>query len=515
MRRSACFIPTRHEACPAADETSISAEYLERLGYVSPLASGLYTHLPLGFAAFENLKRILNAHLAEIAGCSFHEFPALHPVGLWERSGRLEKFGPSIFRLKDQRGRPFLLAPTHEVTAADTAARFIKSHRDLPVRISQIQTNYRDEVRARGGVIRTRQFTMHDAYSFDRGYDEASVAYELFKEAYIRTFAEIRLPIVLSEQSDMGSIGGDRSHEFHLPTSAGDDTIRDPGGSERRSMEVAHIFMLGTFYSEPMGAYYVAPDGRRLPVYMCSFGMGIERSVAAYVEHYFRAGEKDQVLWSWALSPFQVMILGSSDSCIAAYGELRKTWRVLIDDRDIRFGEILAEGFQFGFPIYVVAGPRARPGEVEVHCRRLAVEEKVPVAELPAFVDGLRQKLECVELADCYGRLVSMDDAAKTAIVAFDEPWELSAPLYKPIDVPGDLMGRFGVPPRFGTGKRLRFGEYWITPIVRAMDSRSLAVASHGAIPYATYGDGPEAERQAAQLYHDRCVRYPEHDVSA
>src|SRR5262249_10242583 len=162
------------------------------------------THLPLGYAAIDNLKRVLNRHLAELTNCSFHEFPALHPLSLWERSGRLEKFGDSIYRLKDQRSRSFLMAPTHEVTAADLPAKFIKSYRDLPVRISQIQIKYRDETRPRGGIIRTRQFTMHDAYSFDQGYDEAAVAYELFKEAYIRTFTDIRLPVMVSEQADMG-----------------------------------------------------------------------------------------------------------------------------------------------------------------------------------------------------------------------------------------------------------------------------------------------------------------------
>ena len=511
MRRSGLFAPARQETQPQSDDVSVSATYLERLGYVSPIASGLYTHLPLGFTAFENLKRVLNRNLAELTNCSFHEFPALHPVSLWERSGRLEKFGDSIYRLKDQRNRSFLLAPTHEVTAADMAAKFMKSRRDLPVRVSQIQIKYRNETRPRGGIIRTRQFTMHDAYSFDRGKDEATVAYELFKEAYVRTFADIRLPILISEQADMGSIGGDRSHEFHVPSKAGDDVIRDPGGAERQSLEVAHIFMLGTSYSEPMEAFYVASDGSKLPIYMCSYGMGIERTVAAYVETYFKATEKDQVKWSWELSPFQIMVLGRTDTAFAAYTELRKQMRVLIDDRDIRFGEVLAEGFQFGFPIYLVAGARSTRGEVEVHCRRLSVETKVHVDELADVIEDLRRKLECVELADCYGRCVSIDSASKTAVVAFDAQWKLTAPLYKPLDAPTALMGNFGPSKPLRQGhKRLRFGDYWIIPIVRADSDIPFAAGCQDGIRYVAYGDLAGAEKLAEKYYREELAGYRE-----
>ena len=166
-------------------------------------------------------------------------------------------FGNSIFQLSDQHERPHVLAPTHEATAAETARAFVTSYRDMPIRISQIQIKYRDEARPRGGVIRTRQFTMHDLYSFDVDSKAARIGYEKVKSAYIQTFRDLRIPIHVQEQADMGAIGGDSSHEFHAAADAGEDNFTRPTGEVVKSLELAHIFMLGDrIQCRVLGAYY-------------------------------------------------------------------------------------------------------------------------------------------------------------------------------------------------------------------------------------------------------------------
>jgi hypothetical protein len=343
---------------------------------------------------------------------------------------------------------------------------------------------------------------MHDAYSFDCDFESAAGAYELFREAYVRTFGELRLPIIISSQTDMGSIGGDRSHEFHVPSAAGDDTVQDGGNTPRRSLEVAHTFMLGTSYSEPMEAFYIASDGSRRPIYMCSYGLGIERTLAAYVENYYRADAKDPLQWSWALSPFQVMILGHSAAAFDAYRDLRAAGhRTLIDDRDLRFGAIMAEGLQFGFPIYVIAGSKSSAGDVEVRCPRLGAETTVSVSDLPALIESWKEQLECVELAECYGRCVSLDPAGKSAVVAFDEAWKLDAPFYASFDIRNGAMGRFGDRKPGAPIKRLRFGKFWITPVVAGPKSDPLTMQRRGDIAYVSF-DGSDSELVKAPEFY-------------
>lgn len=438
------------------------------MGYIAQVGAGLLTHLPLGLAAFNNLKSVLNRHLEELTNTSFHEFPALHPRSIWEKGGRLEKFGNGIFQLHDQHKRPMVLAPTHEVTAAELAAEFVRSYKELPIRISQVQIKYRGEARPRAGVIRTRQFTMHDLYSFDVDEAAARIGYDLVKEAYLRTFSEIRLPVLAVEQRDTGAIGGDLSHEFQVPAKIRDDRVMDPSGTEHASLEVAHIFMLGTSYSEAAGARYTDAAGKSRPIYMCSFGMGVERTVAAYIETYLKLRTRTgEMIWCWALAPFQIMILGARPEAFELYRLLKGNgYRVLINDRDVSSRQSMAEGLAFGFPMYIIFGEKSGPNQAELICHRTGFDEVVYLGALVPALNELAFDVEAVELAECWGRVIDLDRSRQSIIVGFHEPWMMTAGALQQMAIGGDLLGRFGESKRHNTEQRLRAGHYWVLPVI-------------------------------------------------
>lgn len=393
MKRSNFFLPIGSDL--HFDNCNRSLSYFEQMGMIQQIGSGIYSHLPGMYKLTQNLKQVLNKHLLN-AGCSQHHFPALQPTSNWEDQGRLELFGKSMFVFDDQHGKRMCVAPTHEVTAALTAKRFIKSYRQLPIRLSQIQTKYRDETRPRGGLLRTREFTMHDLYSFDRDLKCACESYRLIRQAYEATLSEVGLPFVVREQADMGSIGGDCSHEFHVPADIGEDGFENPNSGDRvRTLEVAHIFMLGDKYSKPAAATFVDKDGQSKNVYMCSFGLGIERTIAAYVE-VFHEPNKD-LLWSWALAPFKIMILGNDTNADMLYNQLLGTeFEPIIDDRDdVFFGQKIKEAHYLGIPVYIIFGKKFTASQL--------IEVRVPRLETVEFMslDSLRVRLPEIQAKIC------------------------------------------------------------------------------------------------------------------
>ncbi len=207
---------------PAEAETA-SHRLLLKAGMMMPVAAGLYTYLPLGLRALAKTENIVREEM-DAAGCQEIRMPALQPLEIWEQSGRAAAMGETLFRMKDRRERPMVLAPTHEEVVTSTAAAFVESYRDLPLILYQIQTKFRDEPRPRAGLIRVREFDMMDAYSFDTDDEAVLVSYEKMAEAYRRIYKRCGVPAVQVE-ADSGAIGGKYSHEFLLPTEVGEDTI--------------------------------------------------------------------------------------------------------------------------------------------------------------------------------------------------------------------------------------------------------------------------------------------------
>lgn len=221
MRFSASYIPTLKE--DPADAEVISHKLLLRAGMVRKLAAGLYTYLPLGVRLLNKIAAVVRKEL-DRAGFQELLMPMVQPGDLWRESGRWERYGKELLRFEDRNGRDYCLGPTHEEVVTDLIRNEVHSYRQLPVRVYQIQTKFRDEIRPRFGLMRGREFLMKDAYSFDAGNSGAEESYQLMFDAYMRIFHKLGLWFRAVE-ADTGSIGGNFSHEFMVLADTGEDTI--------------------------------------------------------------------------------------------------------------------------------------------------------------------------------------------------------------------------------------------------------------------------------------------------
>lgn len=221
MRMSRLFLKTSREAPAEAD--LVSHQLLLRAGLISPLAAGLYSFTPVGWRAVQHIQTIIRDEM-DRAGAQELHLPALNPVELWEQSGRAQSMGDVLFRLADRRERGFVLGATHEEVVSSLVGRTIQSYRDLPFTVYQIQTKFRDEQRPRGGLVRLREFTMKDAYSFDAGWAGLDDAYDAMFNAYTRIFERCGVPVI-PVAADSGAIGGKDSQEFIFLTDSGEDEI--------------------------------------------------------------------------------------------------------------------------------------------------------------------------------------------------------------------------------------------------------------------------------------------------
>ena len=221
MRMSQILIPTLKET--PADADIVSHQLMLRAGLVRQLASGLYSWLPLGVRAMRKFENIVREEM-DRAGAQEVIMPSIQPAEIWIESGRWEKYGPDLLRLKDRHQRDFCVGPTHEEVVTDIARREIRSYRQLPINLYQIQTKFRDEIRPRFGIMRAREFIMKDAYSFDLNREAHQKSYDAMYEAYSRIFSRAGLDFRIVD-ADSGSIGGSRSHEFHVLADSGEDAI--------------------------------------------------------------------------------------------------------------------------------------------------------------------------------------------------------------------------------------------------------------------------------------------------
>ncbi|GAB6098856.1 proline--tRNA ligase [Halanaerocella petrolearia] len=221
MKMSEMYIPTLKET--PADAEVISHQLMLRAGMIRKIGSGIYTYLPLGYQVIRNLEEIIREEL-EKSGAQEVLLPALQPAELWSESDRLEDYGPELMRLDDRHDREFCLGPTHEEVITDLVRNEVRSYKQLPLNLYQIQTKYRDEIRPRFGVLRAREFIMKDAYSFNANQEGLDESYQLMYDTYCNIFSRCGLeyrPVL----ADTGAIGGDDSHEFMVLADAGEDIV--------------------------------------------------------------------------------------------------------------------------------------------------------------------------------------------------------------------------------------------------------------------------------------------------
>lgn len=221
MRLSRAFIPTQKEI--PADAVIPSHRLMLRAGLIRPLASGIYSYLPIGWKIMKKVMNIIREEMDAIGGQELH-LPALNPIEIWDESGRNINFGDEIFRLKDRKNRYYVLAPTHEEVISDLARKFVRSYKDLPQIWYQIQTKFRDEPRPRSGVLRTRQFIMKDSYTLNADSEGLDRGYDLHAKAYRNIFTHCNLHFHVVGASS-GLMGGSGSQEFMVESEHGEDTL--------------------------------------------------------------------------------------------------------------------------------------------------------------------------------------------------------------------------------------------------------------------------------------------------
>src|SRR6187549_2819423 len=221
MKASATFISTLKEA--PADAEIVSHQLMMRAGFIKRLGAGIYSYMPLGLRVIRKVEAIIREEMVK-AGSVELLMPVVQPAELWQETGRFQAYGPELMRVKDRHNRDFVIQPTSEEVITDIARQELRSYRSLPKNFYHIQTKFRDERRPRFGVMRGREFTMKDAYSFDRDVAAAEASYQRMYDAYVRIFERMGLTF-RAVAADTGAIGGDRSHEFQVVADTGEDAI--------------------------------------------------------------------------------------------------------------------------------------------------------------------------------------------------------------------------------------------------------------------------------------------------
>ncbi|MFZ5802011.1 MAG: proline--tRNA ligase [Candidatus Omnitrophota bacterium] len=560
MRWTQTLIPTMRDV--PKDAEALSHQWALRAGLIRQLSSGVYSYLPLGFKILEKVEKIIREEMTK-AGAAEVLLPALHPAELWQRSGRYETLGEDKIAFKNRAGHEFVLGPTHEEVITELVGAYVKSFRDLPLTLYQIQTKFRDEARPRFGVIRTKEFIMKDAYSFDKDEAGLDVNYRKMSEAYHAIFRRCGLHFQVVS-ADPGLMGGKMSQEFMVicpygedrvarseggylasleiaerkkpvegaPASAaskpevfdtpnlrtieemssrfkihpssmiktilfiaddrpiaalvtGDSEINEnklrrlcgaktlrqataeeilrwtgcpvgfagpaglalpiyadwdllkggtfvtganqkdkhvrgivlgrdfkptvtgdirfvkegdeaPDGSGKLSvtttMEIGHIFKLGTRYTEVLGTVYVDERGEKKPVIMGCYGIGVNRILAAAIEEHH---DERGIVWPEAIAPYAVEIITvnqadsrSRDVAEKIYEACRQTGiEVLYDDRDERAGVKFHDADMIGLPWQVVIGERnLKEGKIEIKSRRHGQAERIPAEDALPFL---------------------------------------------------------------------------------------------------------------------------------
>ncbi|OQX54554.1 MAG: hypothetical protein B5M48_00370 [Candidatus Omnitrophica bacterium 4484_213] len=361
MFYSKSFIFTSKEI--PAEAKIASHQLMLRSSLIKKISSGVYAYLPLGLRVLNKVREIIREEMNK-TGAKELSLSVLQPLFIWKKSKRDALLGKVIISFTNRHKKQMVLGPTHEEIITDLVAQRINSYKNLPLILYQIQTKFRDEIRPRYGVIRTCEFTMKDAYSFDK--DDAGLAqnYEKMKIAYQNIFSRCGLSHCEMKEADSGIMGGRLSHEFVIYLSSGEE------------IELGHIFKLGTKYSEVFGANYSDEQGRQRPIVMGCYGIGVDRIIAGCIE---KNHDEKGIIWPFSLTPYDVLIipLDYREKRIVSYvdsllQELRnQKMEVLVDDRSESAGIKLNDADLIGIPLRIVIGKKNfAQGKVEISLRR-------------------------------------------------------------------------------------------------------------------------------------------------
>ena len=405
MKTSNLLLATQREN--PSDAETISHKLMLKAGLIRQVASGVYNWLPLGVKVLRKVENIVRREM-ENSGAQEILMPMVQPGELWKESGRWQQYGQELLIFEDRHDREFCLGPTHEEVITDLCRNEIRSYKQLPVIFYQIQTKFRDEIRPRFGVMRSREFIMKDAYSFDLSEQQMDDSYQSMRDAYVRIFNSLGLDYRIVK-ADSGAIGGADSEEFHVLADSGEDLLafsdksdyainaelliesksdQDPGSLEgqdspdgkgklklKRGIEVGHIFKLGRKYSESMKLTIQSENGNIHPEMGC-YGIGISRIVAAAIE---QSHDDKGIIWSKEISPYTTALVeinpkgekNLKNLCNQIYTALKEGGHeVLWDDRDQSAGVKFSDMELIGIPQMIIIGEKSfRENKVEFKMR--------------------------------------------------------------------------------------------------------------------------------------------------
>ncbi len=419
MKLSSYFLPILKET--PSDASIVSHRLMLRSGMIRQLGSGIYNWLPLGLRILRKVENIVRQEMDK-AGAIEILMPTLQPAELWQESGRYEDYGQEMLRIKDRHKRDMLFGPTAEEVVTDIFRNNVKSYKELPINLYNIQWKFRDEIRPRFGVMRGREFLMKDAYSFDMDYESAKASYDNMYVAYLNTFKRLGLTAI-PVRADNGAIGGDLSHEFQVLAETGEsalyydvefeellkqDTLDVPSLRKlyaaadekhdaancpvpadklraKRGIEVGHIFNFGDKYTKSMNVLINDKEGKSFHPNMGSYGIGVSRLLGAIIES---SHDDAGIIWPQSVTPFKVGIINlkANDAdctkvCDEMYIALEKAGiEVLYDDTDNSAGSKFASMDLIGLPWQIAVGPRGvKAGTVELKNRKTGLKEEVSV----------------------------------------------------------------------------------------------------------------------------------------
>jgi prolyl-tRNA synthetase len=446
MLLSRYFLPVLKEE--PKDAEIVSHRLMLRAGMIRQQAAGLYAWLPLGYKVLRKIQNIIEEEQAR-AGAVQMLMPTIQSADLWRESGRYDDYGKEMLRITDRHDRDLLFGPTNEEVITDIFRSSVRSYKQLPLNLYHIQWKFRDEIRPRFGTMRSREFLMKDAYSFDINEDEARKSYYKMFVSYLRTYHRMGLTAI-PMKAETGPIGGDLSHEFIVLADTGESGVfchadilnkpipalstdfdgdlspivddwtslyaatedmidmeefeRDVPEDKRlaaRGIEVGQVFYFGTKYSEQMNASVTGPDGRDVNVHCGSYGIGLTRLVPALIEAFH---DKDGIVWPVSVAPFEALLINlktgddlCDSTCSRLYEQMQNAGLdVLYDDRKEGAGAKFATADLIGVPFQLIIGPRgAKSGEAEIKNRktgeRISISMDQAVAHLKSLIEPERR----------------------------------------------------------------------------------------------------------------------------
>jgi len=383
MRQSLLFTKTKKEI--SKEEESVNARLLIKAGFIDKTMAGVFTFLPLGLIVLKKIENIIRQEMNKL-GAQEILMPALQPKEIWQKTNRWQIMD-DLYKLKDRQGREIALGPTHEEVITPLMKKFISTYRDLPCYVYQIQNKFRQELRAKAGLLRGREFIMKDLYSFHADEEDLDKFYQKVIESYFKIFERLGIRERTFLTYAAGGSFSKYSHEFQTITPAGEDTIyicqncqlainkeikeetpccpncQGTDFSQERAIEVGNIFKLGKRFSEPFDLTFFDKEGRKRLVVMGCYGIGLNRLLGTIVEVNY---DEKGIVWPKEVAPFLVhlLVLGKEREVLAKGEEIyqklkEKKVEVLYDDRkDKSSGEKLVESDLLGLPLRLVVSKR-------------------------------------------------------------------------------------------------------------------------------------------------------------